>query len=149
MQEEETMPQPEAPQAVEPPVETAPEPAPAPAPEPEPEPEPLEEIKGEKGPDTQVVFVTTKGYGIRTSFSYFRKGHRASKGVKAIILNEKNGELAGMAVAKTGDTMCVVSKKGQAALFPLDEINLKRRAIFGVRIMKLDEGDKVIGVTVI
>jgi len=111
--------------------------------------EDLPEMKGEKGPDTQVIFVTTKGYGIRTSFSYFRKGHRASKGVKAIILNEKNGELAGMAIAKTGDTICVVSKFGQAALFPIDEINLKRRAIFGVRIMKLDEGDQVIGVSVI
>ena len=115
----------------------------------EEEAEDLPETKGEKGPDVQVVFVTTKGYGIRTSFSYFRKGHRASKGVKAIILNEKNGELAGMAVAKTGDTICVVSKMGQATLFPLDSINLKRRAIFGVRVMKLDEGDKVIGVSVI
>jgi len=139
MQEEENMPQPEVPEAVEPPVEMAPEPI----------EEPLEETKGESGPDTQVIFVTTKGYGIRTSFSYFRKGHRASKGVKAIILNEKNGDLAGMATAKTGDTICVVSKKGQAALFPIDEINLKRRAIFGVRIMKLDEGDEVIGVSVI
>jgi len=118
-------------------------------PEYEEEAEDITETKGEKGPDTQVVFVTTKGYGIRTSFSYFRKGHRASKGVKAIILNEKNGELAGMAIAKTGDTICVVSKFGQAALFPIDEINLKRRAIFGVRIMKLDDGDEVIGVSVI
>jgi len=136
--------------------EPVPEPAPQPVaqpvaqePEAEEEAEDLPETKGEKGPDTQVVFVTTKGYGIRTSFSYFRKGHRASKGVKAIILNEKNGDLAGMAVAKTGDTICVISKKGQAALFPLDNINLKRRAIFGVRVMKLDEGDEVIGVTVV
>jgi len=115
----------------------------------EEEAEDLPETKGERGPETEVVFVTTKGYGIRTSFSYFRKGRRASKGVKAMILNEKNGQLAGMAVVKGGDTVCIVSKMGQAALFPLESVNLKRRAIFGVRMMKLDDGDEVIGVSVI
>jgi len=102
--------------------------------------------KGERGPNQQVLIVTDKGYGIRTTLSEFRKAHRGTKGTRAMNLNEKNGFIVGVKNVKDGDTVTILTKKGQAGLFGIDEIKLKGRGIAGVRLVTLADDDQVVAV---
>jgi len=102
--------------------------------------------KGERGPNKQVLIVTDKGYGIRTTLSEFRKAHRGTKGTRAMFLNEKNGNIVTAKIVNEGDTATILTKKGQAGLFPVDEIKLKGRGIAGVRVVTLADDDEVVAV---
>ena len=124
-------------------VETQPEPVetqeqtPSPAPAGTP---------AERGPDVQVLFVTDLGYGVRTTLAEFRKAHRGTKGTRAMFLNEKNGNLVGAKLVNDGDVVTVMTKKGQAGLFAIDQVRLTGRGLSGVRLVTLEEGDIVVGI---
>ena len=141
MQEEEVVP-------TEAPIEEAEDvPTPAPAPVAESAPAPVPAGKpAERGPNVQVLFVTDLGYGVRTTLSEFRKAHRGTKGTRAVFLNEKNGNLVGAKVVKDGDVVTVMTKKGQAGLFEVDQVRLTGRGLAGVRLVTLEEGDVVVGI---
>jgi len=102
--------------------------------------------KGERGPDKQVLFVTDKGYGVRTTLAEFRKAHRGTKGTRAVFLNEKNGKLVAAKLVKDGDVVTVMTKNGQAGLFGIDQVRLTGRGLSGVRLVTLEEGDEVVGI---
>jgi len=110
-----------------------------------PTPEPAPGNPAERGPNVQVLFVTDLGYGIRTTLDQFRKAHRGTKGTRAMFLNEKNGNLVGAKVVKDGDVVTVMTKKGQAGLFSVDQVRLTGRGLSGVRLVTLEEGDIVVG----
>jgi len=107
-----------------------------------------ENNESNRGPAKEIVFVTNKGYGIRTSLSEFRKAGRGGKGTRAVFLNEKNGKLVAAKVVNEGNTIVAISKNGQAALFPIEQVNCKGRGISGVRFMTLDDGDEIVDVVV-
>ena len=100
----------------------------------------------ERGPDQQVLFVTDLGYGVRTTLAEFRKAHRGTKGTRAMFLNEKNGNLVGAKLVEDGDVVTVMTKKGQAGLFSIDQVRLTGRGLSGVRLVTLEEGDIVVGI---
>jgi len=105
--------------------------------------------KSERGPDVQVLFVTDKGYGVRTNLNEFRKAHRGTKGTRAVFLNEKNGKLLKGIFVADGATVAVMTKNGQAGLFSIDQVRLTGRGLAGVRLVTLDEGDEVVDVLAI
>jgi len=107
---------------------------------------PAEGTKGERGPDKQVLFVTDKGYGVRTTLAEFRKAHRGTKGTRAVFLNEKNGKLIAAKLVEDGDVVTVMTKNGQAGLFGIDQVRLTGRGLSGVRLVTLEEGDEVVAV---
>lgn len=100
----------------------------------------------ERGPEVQVLFVTDLGYGVRTTLSQFRKAHRGTKGTRAMFLSEKNGNLVGAKIVNDGDVVTVMTKKGQAGLFSIEQVRLTGRGLAGVRLVTLEEGDKVVGI---
>lgn len=103
--------------------------------------------KTERGPDVEVVFVTSKGYGIRTTLSEFRITHRASKGTRAMFVKEESGKLVGAKVIKGDDDyVMILTKNGQANMFKAEEIRKTGRGLKGVKLITLDEGDEVVAV---
>lgn len=145
---EEVEPQEEAPK--EEAVEQQPEPTPV---QPTPAPTPAAPVapktphkKAEYGPDIEVLFVSSKGYGVKTNLKEFRLAHRGSKGTRAMFLNEKNGTLVGAMLVEEDDIITVISKKGQAALFGVDEIRYTGRGGAGCRVMTLDDDDEVVAI---
>ena len=134
---------------IETPVEGVdPTPAPVPAPVEEEEADEPKTVGGPtvRGPAQEILVVTDLGFGSRTSLSEFRISHRGTKGNKTMTLNEKNGNIIGVKCVKEGDVVFLVTKKGQGAIIPIDALSLKARGRFGVRLMKVDEGDSVIAV---
>lgn len=104
------------------------------------------ESKTERGPDQQIMVVTNLGFGTRTTLSEFRIAHRGTKGNKTMTLNEKNGHIIGVKKVGPGDVMFLITKNGQGAVLSVDDVSVKARGRFGVRLMKVDEGDAVVAI---
>jgi len=114
----------------------------------EPQAEVNTDAGSSRGPNKQVLFVTDKGYGIRTTLDQFRVASRGTKGVRAMFLNDKNGKIVASKLVSDNVTVVIVTKMGQAGLFSVEDVKVKGRGIAGVKLMTLDESDEVVDVIV-
>jgi len=97
-------------------------------------------------PDQTVLTVTQEGFGKRTSFKEYRLQSRGGKGIINIKVTKKNGEVVGMKTVSDKDELMLMTNKGMIVRSPVKEIRTTGRSTQGVRLMKLDSGDKVASV---
>ncbi len=91
-----------------------------------------------------LLTVTENGFGKRSLISDYRLISRGGKGVINIKDIERNGNVVGIKVVNNYDELIFVSRKGMISRISLKDISIIGRNTSGVRIMKLDEGDKLI-----
>lgn len=91
-----------------------------------------------------LLVVTENGYGKRTNLEEYRLQGRGGTGIKTAKIISKTGDLVASRVL-TGEEedLIVISQKGQVIRTKISSIAKLSRATQGVRIMRLDEGDKV------
>jgi len=88
--------------------------------------------------------VTENGYGKRTDVKEYRLQRRGGSGIKTAQINPKNGELVfSQVLSGQEEDLIVISRKGQVIRTKIGSIAILGRATQGVRIMRLEEGDKV------
>ncbi len=103
-----------------------------------------------------LLSVTENGYGKRTELSAFlcldEDGNRTltqSRGGKGMIaygMTEKTGKVAGVCVVSGDEDLMVIENTGVVIRMQISDINVYGRAAQGVRVMRLDEGSKVISI---
>ncbi len=93
-----------------------------------------------------ILAITEGGYGKRTDPDEYREQGRNGKGVRAINLTEKTGELAALLLVHEEEDILLITDDGTIIRTPAESIRLCGRTAQGVRVMKLAEGSKVIGV---
>jgi len=96
---------------------------------------------------SHVLTVTTEGFGKVTPIEQYPKQQRAGSGVRTIKLVDKTGELADAKVIHLNDQLMFVTANGQVTRTSAKEISVLGRSTQGVILMRLDEGDHVVGVT--
>jgi len=108
--------------------------------------EPEEDESAEVAPDSKgyIFTVTENGYGKRTPVSAYPTKHRGGYGVIDIKANERNGKVAGMAVVFDEDQVLLITEQGMIIRVPVSSMLPKGRNIQGLRVVKLDEGDRVV-----
>lgn len=92
------------------------------------------------------LIVMENGYGKRTDVSQYKTQGRGGSGIKAAKITSKTGPVVMSAIIEDGseeEDLIVISRKGQVIRTGVKSISLLGRATQGVRIMRLDEGDKV------
>ncbi|PIK14337.1 DNA gyrase subunit A [Halobacteriovorax sp. JY17] len=94
----------------------------------------------------EILSITENGYGKRTAASQYRKQTRGGKGILAMRLTEKNGEIKQIKPVTDKDDLMVITDKGQVVRTKISGISLMGRATQGVRIIKLKEGEAVVSV---
>ncbi|MBN2101247.1 MAG: DNA gyrase subunit A [Candidatus Aenigmarchaeota archaeon] len=94
-----------------------------------------------------LLTMTENGYGKRTEFTEYNTIHRGGKGVINIKTTDRNGNVVYIKPVLDTDEILVMTKNGQAIRIPVEQISKIGRNTQGVRIMKLDEGDKVVSFT--
>ncbi len=94
----------------------------------------------------QVLAITSLGYGKRTELSEYREQGRNGKGIRAMNLTEKTGDLAALLLVQPEEDILLITDDGTIIRTPVADIRLCGRNTQGVRIMKLQEGSRVIGV---
>lgn len=90
-----------------------------------------------------LLVVTENGYGKRTNLKEYRLQNRGGSGIKTAQITQKTGDLVTSFVLTDQEELMVISKKGQVIRVPIESISKLSRATQGVRIMRLDAGDKV------
>jgi len=98
--------------------------------------------------DHDILVVTDRGFGKRTAVSEFRIQGRGGYGVALIKLTKKNGNVVGMHHVREDDQTLMVTEGGILIRMNVEEIRRIGRATQGVRLIRLDEGDRVVSVAV-
>ena len=83
--------------------------------------------------------VTVKGYGKKTLVSDFRETSRGSKGVKALNITDKNGNIASVKVVDENKELVIMTNTGTTMRMTLDQINTLGRVTQGVRLINLKD----------
>ncbi|MCX6708742.1 MAG: DNA gyrase subunit A [Candidatus Woesearchaeota archaeon] len=91
-----------------------------------------------------LVTVTEKGHGKRTPISDYRLISRGGVGVINIKITDKNGSVVGIASVIDEDELMLISQNGVLIRTPVKGISIIGRNTQGVRVMRLEENDKVI-----
>ena len=99
--------------------------------------------------DVQVLVVSENGYGKRTKFEDFRLTRRGAKGVISMNVTDKTGKVVRLLTASDLDDLIVITQKGILIRQPVAAIRTIGRNTQGVRLIKLDEGDKIADVTTV
>ncbi|MBQ6538657.1 MAG: DNA gyrase subunit A [Bacilli bacterium] len=101
--------------------------------------------------DDKILIVTEKGYGKMTPISEYRLTHRGSKGVKALNVTEKNGNLVKIRKVDESDnsSLVVVTDSGIIIKMPLDQISVLKRNTQGTRLINLKDEQKVSTVAIV
>lgn len=98
--------------------------------------------------DTEaIITITEKGYGKRTAVEDYRKTARAGKGVINLKISDKTGNVVTTVAVNDSDDIIITTAKGIVIRTSLDNIRVMGRAAQGVRIVKLQDGDKVTDLT--
>lgn len=109
--------------------------------------------KAEEG--KTLLTVTEKGYGKRTELQeYLRLGpdgeklpqNRGGKGLKNYNITEKTGRVAGCRVVDDKDDVMLIENSGVIIRIPASGINVYRRNVQGVIVMRIDEGNQLAGI---
>jgi len=90
-----------------------------------------------------ILTITEKGYGKRSEVEDYRLTGRAGKGVINLKVTEKTGKVVTSASVKSKDSIVVTTAKGIVIRTNIKDIRIMGRATQGVRIIKLQAGDKV------
>jgi DNA gyrase subunit A len=96
-------------------------------------------------PDSKKTLLTVceNGYGKRTDLAEYRGQHRGGGGVITIKATERNGIVTGVKLVTNEDDLMVMTEKGKTIRLRCKDIKVISRNTQGVRLVKLDEGDKV------
>ena len=99
-------------------------------------------------PDADLLVLTETGYGKRVALSEFRRKHRGGQGVRLIALEgRKTGVVAAVQqVTENDEELLLISSGGQVVRTETNTINRYSTGARGVIVMRLNEGDAVVGI---
>ena len=97
----------------------------------------------------EVLIVTEKGYGKKTSVSEYRETKRGSKGVKALNITDKNGSIASFKLVEDNKDVMIVTDSGIIMRMPLEQISTLGRVTQGVRLIHLKDNQKAVAISLV
>lgn len=97
----------------------------------------------------QILVISGNGFGKRTNLKEYRKQKRGGHGIKTMKITEKTGSLIKSCLVEGEESLIAVSQKGQILKAPLKGISILGRSTQGVRIMRLDQEDKIAAITLL
>lgn len=97
-------------------------------------------------PGALILTVSQNGYGKRTKMEEFSTIGRGGQGVIAIQTTDRNGAIVGAIQVQEGDELMLISDQGMLVRIRGDEVSVQGRNTQGVRLIKLKEGEHLVGV---
>ncbi len=94
----------------------------------------------------EILTVSEKGFGKRTEASLYRLTNRGGKGVIAMKLTNKTGDLVGVVATEKEHDLMLLTSSGKMIRVSIDSISKTGKNTQGVRIVKLDNSDIVVSV---
>lgn len=98
--------------------------------------------------DAELLAITESGYGKRTALTEYPVQKRGGQGVVTLKVTDKTGELASLGKVRGNEELLVLSEGGVLIRTRVQEVSCYGRSSQGVKIMRLDDGDRVVSVMV-
>ncbi len=92
-----------------------------------------------------VLTASENGYGKRTPIEDFPVHGRGGQGVIALQISERNGRMVGALLVRMDDEIMLISSSGTLVRTPVSDVSEQGRNTQGVRLIRLDEGDRLVG----
>ena len=99
-------------------------------------------------PNATLLTVCENGYGKRTAFDEYRTTGRGGQGIINIKTTARNGKVVSMMTVRDGDDLMVITQAGQIVRIGVDAKSIRPigRATQGIRIIRLNEADRLVAV---
>jgi DNA gyrase subunit A len=97
-------------------------------------------------PGGTLLTVTEHGYGKRTELDEYRVQSRGGVGIINIDTSERNGQVVGVAYVEAGDEILLITQQGMMLRMQTDTVRAIGRATQGVRLIDIEDDDRVVGV---
>jgi len=95
----------------------------------------------------EILIISSNGYGKRTPLDNYKVQHRGGIGIKAAKVTEKTGALVAIRMLTPDkEDLIVTSQRGNVIRTAVKSISRLGRVTQGVKIMRLDKGDKVVSI---
>lgn len=100
---------------------------------------------------SSIFVISESGYGKRTKVAQFTAHARGGVGIRSAVVNKKTGKLVGVNSLKDDQAgeIILISMQGQTIRLGLKDIPVLGRATQGVRIMRMNDNDKVVSMTLV
>ncbi len=96
-----------------------------------------------------MLCISEHGYGKRSSFEDYPVQRRGGKGVITMKASDRNGALVAAHSVHEHDALMIITEKGVMIRMPVDGLRVIGRNTQGVRLIDLDEGDRVVSATTV
>ncbi|MGE5456113.1 MAG: DNA gyrase subunit A [Ignavibacteriales bacterium] len=97
----------------------------------------------------EVLVVTKNGYGKKTDVEEYRMTHRGGKGVKALNVTEKNGDIIAFKIVTGDEDLMIITNNGIIIRLSIDQVSTTGRVAQGVKLINLKDEQKVSTVAII
>lgn len=103
-----------------------------------------------KDQSTKFLVIMENGFGKKTFIKFYKKQKRAGSGVKTAKITPKTGKIvSAFIIGPDSKEIIAISKKGTVIRTDLESISTVSRVTQGVRIMRVEPGDKVVSATLL
>lgn len=109
-------------------------------------------IKKDQQPTTsnrQLLVVTENGFAKQTPLKEYKIQSRGGSGIKTSKINAKTGKMIAAQIITDEEELLALSSKGQIIKTDIKSVRTAGRATSGVRIMRLKENDKIVGIVIL
>ncbi len=108
------------------------------------------EIAPKANTNLEVFVLSAIGFGKKSKIQEFKTQSRGGSGVKAMNTSEKTGTLVSASILDgSGEEFIAITEKGKTLRTSIKELPTLKRATQGVRIMKLEPGDRLSSVAIL
>ena len=99
--------------------------------------------------DKLLLVVTENGYGKKTKIEEYRETKRGSKGVKALNITEKNGNVIGFKSTTNDKDLMIITNNGIIIRTDVNSISEMGRVTIGVKLINLKDNNKVASISIV
>lgn len=107
----------------------------------------LDIISGKDKNALNLLVVMGQGFAKQTSLKEYKVQSRGGQGIKTAKVNAKTGDVVACRIIETEEELIVLSAKGQIIRTRISDVRKSSRATSGVRVMRLNAGDKIVAIT--
>ena len=96
--------------------------------------------------ESNILVVSSNGYGKRSRLEDYRVTNRGGKGVKTISITEKTGDLVAIKNVDGSNGLMIINKSGIAIRMAVEDLRVMGRATQGVKLINIKDGDSIAAV---
>lgn len=98
---------------------------------------------------SNILVVSSKGYGKISNIDEYRESNRGGKGVKTLNITERNGDIVALKAVRGDEDLLIITNDGIVIRLPIEQVRVTGRATQGVRLIRVEDNQIVATVEVV